>query len=84
MSALTKKKKYTPEEYLALEEKAEFRSEYDDGKITAMSGGSLNHAQIIANMGRNVGNKISDNCRALTTDIKIRSKITGNFIIRTF
>ncbi len=72
MSALTKKKKYTPEEYLALEEKAEYRSEYDNGIIVAMAGGSLNHAQIIANLGRNIGNKVSENCRALTSDIKVR------------
>jgi Uma2 family endonuclease len=72
MSVLTKKKKYTSEEYLALEEKAEFRSEYDNGEIVAMSGGSLNHAQITANLGRNIGNKISEKCTALTTDVKVR------------
>ena len=72
MPALTKKKKYTPEEYLALEEKAEFRSEYDNGEIVAMSGGSFNHAQIIANLGRNIGNKISSDCSALTSDMKVR------------
>ena len=72
MPALTKKKRYTPEEYLALEEKAEFRSEYDDGAITAMSGGSFNHAQIIANLARNIGNKISSDCSALTNDMKVR------------
>jgi Uma2 family endonuclease len=71
MPALTKKKKYTPEEYLALEEKAEYRSEYDNGEIIAMAGGSLNHAQIIANLGRHIGNKISERCTALTTDIKV-------------
>jgi Uma2 family endonuclease len=30
---------YTPEEYLALEEEAEHRSEYYQGEIFAMSGG---------------------------------------------
>lgn len=72
MSALTKKKKYSSEEYLALEEKAEFKSEYDDGLITAMAGGTLNHAQITANLSRNFGNKISDKCTALTTAVKVR------------
>lgn len=32
-------KRYTPEEYLALEEKAEFRSEYINGYIFEMAGG---------------------------------------------
>jgi len=79
MSALTKKKKYTPEEYLALEEKAEFRSEYDDGVITARSGGSLSHAQIISNLGRNIGNRISERCTALTNDIKVNVETFQKF-----
>lgn len=70
--ALAQKKRYTPEEYLALEEKAEYRSEYDNGEIIAMAGGSFNHAQIIANLGRNIGNKISGDCSVLTTEIKVR------------
>jgi Uma2 family endonuclease len=73
MAALrkTKQKKYSEEEYLALEEKAEFRSEFDMGQIVAMAGGSLRHVQITANLGRKIGNKVSDNCTALTTDIKV-------------
>ncbi len=72
MTAQPKKRKYTPEEYLALEEKAEYKSEYEDGIIVAMAGGSLNHAQITANIGRNLGNKMSEKCTALTTDVKVR------------
>ena len=37
---------YTPEEYLELERKAEFRSEYYNGQIFAMSGASRWHARI--------------------------------------
>ncbi len=37
-------------EYLALEEKAEFRSEYRDGEIIPMTGGSLFHNLIIINL----------------------------------
>jgi len=72
MPALTKKKKYTPEEYLALEEKAEFRSEYDDGVITAMAGGSLDHARIVKNMSRLFDEKLNESCEAFTTDIKVQ------------
>lgn len=43
-------KHYTPEEYLALEEKAEYKSEYHDGEIIPMTGGSLNHNEIITNL----------------------------------
>jgi Uma2 family endonuclease len=37
---------YTPEEYLTLEETAEFRSEYWNGEIIPMTGGSINHNRI--------------------------------------
>ncbi len=57
MSALTKQKKYTPEEYLALEDRAESRSEYENGEIVAMAGGSYRHLQIISNVSRFVGLK---------------------------
>ncbi|MER3492824.1 MAG: hypothetical protein C4323_11090 [Mastigocladus sp. ERB_26_2] len=41
---------YTPEEYLALEEVAEFKSEYWDGEIVPMAGGSINHNRIVGNV----------------------------------
>ncbi|BAU11351.1 hypothetical protein LEP3755_18440 [Leptolyngbya sp. NIES-3755] len=47
MQATEFSKRYTPEEYLTLEEHAEFKSEYHDGEITSMTGGSLNHNRII-------------------------------------
>jgi Uma2 family endonuclease len=72
MSALSEKRKYTPEEYLALEEKADGRSEYLDGVILAMAGGSLNHARITGNVNRFLSANLGENCESLTTDIKIR------------
>ncbi len=42
---------YSPEEYLKLEEAAEFRSEYHDGQIIPMTGGTPNHNQIALNLG---------------------------------
>lgn len=71
MTALSKKKKYTPEEYFSLEEKAEYRSEYEDGEIIAMAGGSLNHARIIRNIDRAFGRKLKQSCESLTTDVKV-------------
>lgn len=46
----TQQRYYTPEEYLAQEEVAEFRSEYRDGEIVPMTGGSINHNQIAGNV----------------------------------
>jgi Uma2 family endonuclease len=46
---VTQKRYYSPEEYLALEEAAEYKSEYIDGEIVPMAGGSTNHNQIALN-----------------------------------
>ena len=44
------KTSYTPEDYLRLEESADFRSEYYDGEIIPMAGGSPNHNRIAGNL----------------------------------
>ena len=46
----TQQRDYTPAEYLAQEEVAQFRSEYRDGVIVPMTGGSINHNQIAGNI----------------------------------
>ena len=46
----TQQRYYTPDEYLAQEEVAEFRSEYRDGEIVSMTGASINHNQIAGNV----------------------------------
>ncbi len=77
MSAVPKtvEKLYTPEEYLALEEKAENRSEYYNGIIWAMSGGSLNHSTIAANTTTAIHNELkakSKKCRVMNSDLKVK------------
>ena len=49
MLAETEKRYYTPDEYLALEEAAEYKSEYLDGEILPMTGGTANHNKIAGN-----------------------------------
>ena len=49
MQIQTSSKYYTPEEYLELEEKSEFKNEYIDGKIIPMTGGTTNHNEISGN-----------------------------------
>lgn len=41
---------YTIEEYLSLEKAAEYKSEYRDGEIISMTGGTINHNRIIGNL----------------------------------
>jgi Uma2 family endonuclease len=40
---------YTPEEYLELEEKSDFKNEYRDGEIIPMAGGTTNHNKLAGN-----------------------------------
>lgn len=47
-------KRYTPEEYLELEEKSEYKSEYRDGEIVPMTGGTTNHNKIALNFAANL------------------------------
>ena len=42
----TKPRLYTPEEYLELEANAEYKSEYRDGAIVPMAGGTTNHNKL--------------------------------------
>jgi Uma2 family endonuclease len=46
----TQKQYYSPTEYLELEEVAAFRSEYHDGEIVPMTGGTAEHNQIAINL----------------------------------
>ena len=54
MQLQTPKRHYTPEEYLALEESAEFKSEYRDGEIVPVTGGTTNHNKIALNFAANL------------------------------
>ncbi|PSB01002.1 Uma2 family endonuclease [Merismopedia glauca] len=45
----TQQEYYTPEEYLKLEEAADYKSEYIEGQIITMAGGSTNHNRIAGN-----------------------------------
>ena len=52
--------RYTPEQYLALERKAEFKSEYIDGGIYPMSGARSPHIDVVAALVRLIGTWLVD------------------------
>jgi Uma2 family endonuclease len=54
MQVQTAKRYYTPEEYLELEEVADYKSEYRDGEIVPMTGGTTNHNKIALNFAANL------------------------------
>lgn len=63
----------SPEEYLAIERKAEFKSEYVDGVMYAMAGGSERHNLIAANLIIAIGVQLRDRpCRVYPSDLKVR------------
>ncbi|MBI5301448.1 MAG: Uma2 family endonuclease [Chloroflexi bacterium] len=69
---------FTPEEYLLLEEKSDQRSEYCDGEIFAMSGGSVNHNQITFNVAKSFDWFLSSKpCRVFSTDVRLRVQKSG-------
>lgn len=69
---------YTPEEYLALEREAEFKSEYYFGEIVAMAGGSTEHSIITLNIGGELRARLKGKpCQALSPDAKVRTSVDG-------
>jgi len=79
MSVRAKTNKYTPQQYLALEEKAEYRSEYWNGEIVAMSGATIDHQQIVSNLTEFLGAKIRGRCRVFPSEMKVWVKKRDKF-----
>jgi Uma2 family endonuclease len=70
----------SPEEYLALERQADYKSEYFNGVVYAMSGASLNHNTIVANVIAELVQQLRGRpCRALPSDIKVRMPDSRKF-----
>jgi len=69
----------TPEQYLELERAAEsIKSEYYNGHMYAMSGGTHPHAIIIANLIREVGGALKTSpCTVASSDLRIRVSPEG-------
>ncbi len=75
------KKYYTPEEYLALEEIADYKSEYFDGEIFAMTGASRNHNVITLNVGSLLRQAFKGRkCIAFTNDMKVQARKDGPYV----
>ena len=51
---------YTPEEYLELEEKADYKNEYRDGEIISMTGGTTNHNKLALNLATGLNVALND------------------------
>lgn len=73
MTMATQPKRYiSPQEYLEIERKADFRSEYFDGEMFAMAGGSDDHAQITTNIAGEMRQRLKGKrCRVSAIDKRV-------------
>ena len=72
------KYRFTPEEYLALEREAEYKSEYFDGEIFAMSGASRKHILIFGNIHAAFHHQLRKRrCEVYSSDMRVRISGTG-------
>jgi len=80
MAAPVRQHYYTPEEYLAQERKAEFKSEYIAGQIVAMSGASREHNLMTANLARVLGSQLLDRpCEVYVSDMRVKVTAQGMY-----
>lgn len=72
----------TPEEYLGLERKAEYKSEYLNGEVFAMTGASRNHNLIAANIIGELNLQLrAKPCEVYPSDMRV--KVTATGLLRT-
>lgn len=71
---------YTPEEYLALERRAESKSEYVNGRIYAMSGASRVHNVIAGNVFAGLHSRFRGrSCDVYGSDMRVNVSPTGMY-----
>jgi len=70
----------TPAEYLALERKADFKSQFFKGEMFAVAGASFEHIQIVANLVGAFGNLLlSSKCPILPSDMQVAIEPRYNY-----
>jgi Uma2 family endonuclease len=71
---------YTPEEYLTLERRAEYKSEYINGEIYAMSGASKEHNWITLNLASEIRQQFKGRpCDVFSADMRVQVSATGMY-----
>jgi len=74
----------TEEQYLALEREAETKSEFHDGQMYAMSGGSPNHALLSAKIIELLGRQVPAEYRVFSPDLRIKVAPVGLYTYPDF
>ena len=72
------KARLTPQEYLEIERKAEYTSEYHDGEMFAMSGARRSHNLVAMNIGANVHRQLRGRpCEVYASDMRVLVNSSG-------
>lgn len=72
------KKIFTPAEYLAMEQVADYKSEYYTGEIFALAGGTADHSLIAGNVIHVFNEQLeSEPCRVFTSDMRLLVQPSG-------
>jgi Uma2 family endonuclease len=70
----------TVQQYLEADREAEFRSEYVDGQMYAMSGASWEHGRIILNVAKELDDQLVDTgCEVRASEQRVRAKAGGPY-----
>ena len=70
-----------PELYLEAELEAAVRSEYVDGQVVAVAGGSIRHTLVCAQLIRALGNALDGGpCRVFPSDQRVRLEATHRYV----
>ena len=78
MASTAEERRYTPEEYLALERRAPYKSEYYRGEIFAMSGASREHNRIALNLASALNAQLANGpCEAFVADLRVQVAPSG-------
>lgn len=70
----------TPEEYLVIERKAKYKSEYFAGEVFAMVGASRRHNLIATNLVITLGQQLRDKpCEVYSSDMRVKAPAASSY-----
>src|SRR3954469_17977976 len=80
MAAIRPAPRLSEAEYLAIERDAEFKSQFYNGEMFAMAGGSPKHSLIASNLNGEIRNALKGRpCMVFNSDLRLKIEATGLF-----
>ena len=70
----------SPEEYLALERAAEYKNEYHEGEMFAMSGASRQHSTLMLNIAFALRSRLRGRCTVFSSDMRVQMANARTFV----